>query len=165
VQNRYEFSSTDESSTRYLFKTENGVLYEVLFKPTPYLFDNLPIVNEFVYELIIGKLEGPAQKTARDTAISVTIAAICANFFELQQKRVILFICDSSDGRQVIRARKFRDWFDRFNDSSFIKLDAKIPESTDSYIFLSLIFSLKNPYLHDIVSGFEQIARDHEGPK
>ena len=161
----YEFSATDEFSTRYLFKTSTGVLYEVLFKPTPYLFENLPIVNEFVYELIIGKLEGPVEKTAPDSVISATVAAICANFFDRQQKRVILFICDSSDGRQLVRARKFRDWFDRFNDSSFIKLDAKIPETADSYIFLSLIFSLKNQYLYDIVAGFEQIARDHEGPK
>lgn len=161
----YEFSATDEPSTRYLFKTGTGVLYEVLFKATPYLFDNLPVVNEFVYELIIGKLEGPTEKVAYDSVISATIAAICTNFFGRQQKRVILFICDSSDGRQVIRARKFRDWFDRFNDSSFIKLDAKIQETADRYIFLSLIFSLKNPYLHDIVSGFEQIARDHEAPK
>ncbi len=116
-------------------------MYEVLFKATPYLFDNLPVVNEFVYELIIGKLEGPTEKTAHDSAIAATIAAICANFFDRQQKRVILFICDSSDGRQMTRARKFRDWFDRFNDSSFIKLDAKIPETADSYIFLSLSFS------------------------
>jgi Family of unknown function (DUF6169) len=161
----YKFSITDGEPIRYFFKTTDRVVYEVLFKATPYLFDNLPAVNEFVYELIIGKLESPVAKVASDPAIPETIAAICADFFGQQQQRIVLFICDSSDGRQHTRARKFRDWFDRFNDTNYIKLDAKIAESTGSFIFLSLIFSLHHVHLHDIIGGFEQLTSPSDPSK
>jgi hypothetical protein len=161
----YKFSISDEEPIRYLFETSAGVVYEVRFRNTPYLFDDLPYINQSVYEMIIGRLAGSPAKTPSDSAIPMTVAAICEDFFARQQGRIVLFICDSSDGRQLIRARKFRDWFFRFNDANYIKLNAKIIESATTYSLISLVFSLRHPHLDDIVKGFQQLTKPYSAPK
>lgn len=50
---KYSFSFLGEIDNIYSFQTQNGYVYEVLFRPTPYLFGAESLYSSFVYELII----------------------------------------------------------------------------------------------------------------
>lgn len=93
-----------------------------------------------------------------DKRTAPTIFAIFEDFF-LPKTQIVVFICDSSDGRAKARHRKFGLWF--YNNVTqtdlLMKLDRSITDG-DRNIYLSLIFSRLNPKVSKIVDMFAYLG-------
>ena len=90
-----------------------------------------------------------------------TIVAIITDFFFLYQ-RVVLYICDDSDSKELARKRKFDGWHTRLGDSFFEKYDLPTVTAGPERYFASVFFRRDNPYRLATVAAFERLV---EGDK
>jgi Family of unknown function (DUF6169) len=152
----YKFRFDKEVHDSYFFTTDYGVKYEVRFKEFFYLFDKESEYTHYTYEFSIILLHDPTEKSApTDTKIAITISAIFDDFFERQTETVAIYICDSSDGRQMARHRKFSTWFGSFGNDKYLKIDFLLDEET---VPVSLVLQHINPYKDQIIREFEMIT-------
>ncbi len=56
----------------------------------------------------------PQIKKPKDDRISVTIKSLLSDFF--RSNRVLIYICDSSDGKGMYRNKVFKNWFKSVED-------------------------------------------------
>ena len=99
-----------------------------------------------------------------DKLISKTISEIIKDFYYKKDGSVCIYICDSSDGRQELRRRKFDDWF-YSEEYGLIKIDEKIRDSKGNVYPISLIIQIGNPYFIEIIDGFRKIAIENNENK
>ncbi len=151
----YNFRFERELHHSYYFTTVNEVKYEVRFKDFFYLFDDANVYAKSTYEFSIILLANHDAPIDKD--IAPTIALIFDDFFLRQTETVAIYVCDSSDGRQMARHRKFSDWFVYFGREQYIKVDVLLEEDTEQ-IPVSLVLHYKNPYKNMIIEEFERIT-------
>ena len=89
----------------YTFIADSGAEFSIGFMP-----DDL-IQSDESYEFIIGNLNGV--KSPRDKKVKATVIAIVEEFFNAN-KATMLFLCSTSDGKQLMRGRLFKNWFDTY---------------------------------------------------
>ncbi|WP_338870367.1 DUF6169 family protein [Spirosoma sp. SC4-14] len=77
--------------------------------------------------------------------------------FFRSKEHVIIYICDSSDGRHEARFRKFTSWYYKNIAVDLFKMDAHLPDG-DQFTILSGILSKKNPYFSQFVELFKHLA-------
>ncbi len=152
----YKFRFDKEIHDSYYFTTDYEVKYEVRFKEFFYLFDKTSEYTHHTYEFSIILLYEPNEKSVpTDVKIAITIAAIFDDFFERQTETVTIYICDSSDGKQMARHRKFSAWFASFGNEKYLKVDFLLDEET---VPVSLVLQHINPYKDQITREFEIIS-------
>ena len=71
------------------------------------------------------------------------------------QEAIIVYICDSSDGRQIIRHRKFNAWFNEYNTDKFTKQDCVLKESNGTLNPISLIIKKEHIFSYHIKDEFK----------
>ncbi len=154
----YKFKFDGGWDNVYSFTTLNRIDYVVRFKPCADYFLPQEIWRDTVFEIVIEVVHAPnPARIPADRSIFPTIAAIITTFFGLHN-RVILYICDDADAREMARKRKFDAWYDRLNGSIFEKYD--LPTLTDGperYV-ASVIFLRTNPHRVAIITAFNLIA-------
>ena len=153
----YEFRFVDEDPNSYYFTTVNEITYEVRFVPSAYLFEEY--IEHYVdaYEMIIAVADNPTGgRLPADALIAPTIRAIFYDFFR-SNEQVIVFICDSFDGRQKARMRKFMNWYYTDIQRYFFKVDIGIPDLKGD-ILVSAILKVQNPYFSQFVKVFESFG-------
>lgn len=163
----YEFEFRGNLNNSYGFETDLGVVYEVKFRPTNYLLgdETTPYANS-IFEFIIEIAYNPLGKNPPfDKLISGTIAAIIKDFYFKKDQSICIYICDSSDGKQELRRRKFNDWFYANDQYGLIKIDEKIKDSKGNSYPISLIIQRDNPYFIEIIDGFRQLAIQYNAGK
>lgn len=141
----------------YAFTTNDEIGYEIKFVPSAYLF--VDYVNHPVdaYEMVIAVADNPkGNRIPADPLTEPTIRAIFYDFFR-SIEHVIIYICDSSDGRQEARFRKFTSWYYKNIAVDLFKMDARLPDG-DRFTLLSGILSKKNPYFSQFVELFKNLA-------
>jgi len=74
--------------------------------------------------------------------------------------QVIVFICDSSDGRQKARARKFTSWFYGDVPPYILKFDTKSADGEEELIYLSIILDARNSHVGELVSLIQNLYLD-----
>ena len=161
----YDFKRDSVEQNTFLFETRLGLFYEIKFKHTPYLFENAPEYADDVYELsIILAGPGPA-KTPPDPAIAYTVFAICETFIEQLGHPIFLFICDTRDGKQAVRARTFTRWFTEINNPYLLKIDGPFPDEQVGMNYVSLIIQLSHPYFREATAAFADLMAAYNQPK
>ena len=95
----------DTQEGAYTFIADSGAEFSIGFMP-----DDL-IRSDESYEFIIGNLNGV--KSPRDKKVKATVIAIVEEFFNVN-KATMLFLCSTSDGKQLMRGRLFKNWFDTY---------------------------------------------------
>ena len=162
----YEFEFRGGLNNNYGFETELGIVYEVKFRPSNYLFgDETTVYANHIYEFIIEIVYNPLGKNPPlDKLISKTISEIIKDFYYKKDGSVCIYICDSSDGRQELRRRKFDDWF-YSEEYGLIKIDEKIRDSKGNVYPISLIIQIANPYFIEIIDSFRKIAIENNENK
>ncbi len=95
----------DTQEGAYTFIADSGAEFSIGFMP-----DDL-IQSDESYEFIIGNLNGV--KSPRDKNVKATVIAIVEEFFNAN-KATMLFLCSTSDGKQLMRGRLFKNWFDTY---------------------------------------------------
>jgi hypothetical protein len=67
----------------YLFETAFGVIYEIKFKPSKYIFEAGFSYYDFTFEFVIKVLQNPIYESPPlDTKVSTTTAEIFIDFFK-----------------------------------------------------------------------------------
>jgi Family of unknown function (DUF6169) len=156
----YPFYFDGGTNNVYAFETDLGISYEVKFRLTSYLLgDETTVYANSIYEFIIEIVFNPLDKNPPlDKLVSGTIAEIIKDFYFKKDQSICIYICDSSDGRQDLRRRKFDDWFYSQPDFGLMKIDEHIKDSKGNSYPISLIIQKDNPYFIEIVDGFRQLA-------
>jgi len=127
----------------------------VKFKPTPYLFGEESVFAPYTFEFSIVVAESPTDKSpAFDDRTSYTIATIFTDFYQRSSELITIYICDSSDGRQLIRQRKFNYWFYFFVNDDFVKYDDVIRDVDGQKYPVAIILKEQNPYKTQIITDF-----------
>jgi hypothetical protein len=139
----------------YFFGTDNEVVYEIKFKEFFYFFEGHLPYSHTTFELVVQVIENPHEKLpAQDPRIQPTIAAIILDFFDTIALPIVLYVCDSSDGKQLVRSRLFSVWFTEYQTPDMAKRDSTLRDKNGDDVPISLILQTTNPYRRDIIDEF-----------
>lgn len=162
---QYLFERSETNPYNFVFKTNYELVYEIKFKHTPYIFVNEPDFAEDIYELSIILAEGSPIKTPPDPAIAQTVLAICMAFIDQMGHPIFLFICDSHDGRQAVRARTFTRWFQDSEVKGIAKFDGQFPDENGINIYISFMIPSNHPYYREAVVAFTDLIAAYKQAK
>ena len=153
----YNFVFLDDDLNTFTFVNDHLLTYEVRFKESGYIFPDEPDLWPFVFEMVIVLVDrGLSPKTPLDRRIPPTVAAIFKTFL-LRNERIIVYICDSSDKRETIRARKFDTWFDYYQGMEFTKINQNIIDPSGIVYLTSLITRRDNPLKIRMITAFDKL--------
>jgi Family of unknown function (DUF6169) len=137
LPNHYEITADEQG---YFFLTDLSVTYRIVFDDLSSIFQDYPTLTGRVFSYSFYPVNEPSSRQKLDDRIRHTIAHSINSFFE-KNNNLIVFVCDSTDEREMCRKKLFDKWFTLFNDGILEKYDGSV-ESNDYRIANSLI--LKN---------------------
>lgn len=162
----YETAFREGEQKAYAFTTAHGVLYIARFKLSGYVFVTKPAWADLVYEFLMEVTENPGGRLPPpDELVSQTVVEIFEDFFQNHGK-VVMYTCETSDGRGAARARKFDGWFRQFNDDRFVKSDHALfdPKRNQTY-HNSVLLRANHPQQDEILAAFEALFGGLEAEK
>lgn len=160
----YNFYFEGGGNNSYFFETDKELIYEVVFKPTPYLFalKNTEIVeNTFEFSILL-QFNPFSKLPSNDKKTGATVVAIFMDFYARRGKAITVYICESSDGKEVARKRKFDQWFQEYNEDVFIKVDRNLIDTKNNKFPISMIISKTNPYESEIFTAFLRLSLNNQ---
>ncbi len=152
MPNHYEITADEQG---YFFSTDLNVAYRIVFDDLSAIFQDYPTLKGRVFSYSFYPVNKPTSRQKLDDKVRHTIAHSINSFFE-KNGNLIVFVCDSSDEREMCRKKLFDKWFVQFNEGMLEKYDGSV-ESDDCRIVNSLI--LKND-LHDkeyVIQTFKEL--------
>lgn len=162
----YNFQYIGGKNNSYVFETKIGIVYEIKFKPSSYINVFDAAISEYIFEFVIELSENNTGKNPPlDKKVSDTIAAIFEEFLIKHEYNIALYICDSSDGKQELRQRKFDDWFYRYKEKPFAKWNEILKDSKGNRFLISMIIQNQNPRRLEIIDAFLKLADDNNTEK
>lgn len=138
------------SDAGFIFLTDTGIHYRVSFDKEDIILGGCE-----TYQLILQNVEHIRQP--HDPKVETTVLAIIDEFFR-SNLQVLLYICDTSDGKESGRNRLFLRWFEKNaapGRFTICKANAKVE---DEMIYAAIIVENRNPKLKDITEDFEKTA-------
>jgi hypothetical protein len=151
----YHLIEKEGTEVSYTFETEHGVEYVIRYVySNDYYFDESTNIGdteilEFQFTPINKGL-----KIIKDVRVVETLASSMQKVLKTK-KNAVLYICDSSDGKQAARSRLFDQWFKSYSWEMLEKHDGKIINpSTPASEYVSIIVNKENPFLQDVVDAF-----------
>lgn len=111
------YSITLNGKGSYTFNTDQDANYFCKFLPAnDVLGPVLDLYDIEVFEFVFEKFDPePPRRMYQDPRVSDTIQRIMHGFLS-EDLRVMLYLCDSSDGRAEKRHRLFKRWYENFGD-------------------------------------------------
>ena len=136
----------------FAFTTKHGISYTASFLADVSFYD------EGVYQFFLTKTS--SKKGRKDDDISETVKVIIEEFFA-HEEAVMLYICDTADGRQASRDRLFRAWFYSFEESESFTLHTE-GMMIDNVRYLSSILLRKDhPFYLQVLGAFHNFTIEH----
>jgi hypothetical protein len=87
----------------YIFTSDDGIVFEIKFKPSPYILGASLQNTEILYEFVIEEVLNPTSKSQPfDPKISATVADIFNNFYRQQPLTVSIFIAKQQTARKKL---------------------------------------------------------------
>ncbi len=135
-----------EKSRTYRFKSDFGVVLAIGFDDD----DIIENAESYVFSIInVNKIP-----SSRDLKMRDTVMLIIENFFNINEA-ALLYICESGDGKQLMRSRLFEYWFSSYQmKDKFILMPVSIEDMDGVENFAALIIRKDNPNILDIVAEF-----------
>ena len=128
------------------FTTDNGLHYIVSFDP-----DDVSLTH-LCYQLVIVNVDN--MPSPRDIKLRDTIVAIVEGFFA-SNNEVMLYICETGDGKQAMRNRLFQYWYSHYErKQEFTFLSTSIKDEEGVINYATLIIRNDNPDYADVVKEF-----------
>lgn len=94
------------------------------------------------------------KKSPRDPKVRETIIAIIENFF-MENQEVMLYICETGDGRQSMRNRLFEYWFNHYKKHwNIMFLTASVTDENGVLNYAGIVLRNDHPRLKEIVNEF-----------
>ena len=138
------------------FVTESGTRYSVSF------LEDVPLGGCDTYQFGFRKREDT--HSGYDAHVKDTLIAIIEQFF-IENDDVLLYICDTSDGREEKRNRLFVRWFEEFATPERFTMKTANAIVEGQGFYAAIIVENSNPKLEDIVNDFKQTAESLTGEK
>lgn len=92
----------------------------------------------------------PLDKKLRETILLLIEAFFAAN------PDILLYICETGDGKQAFRSRLFIRWFNTYADrEAFVMQTAEVQEDKTRN-FAAIIVQKSNPRLNEIIAEFNE---------
>lgn len=139
----------------FVFQTRSGVIYGIAF------LDDTPIGGCETYQLTISNKND--KHGAFDPDVKETILIIVEDFF-LDNSNVLIYICDTSDGREAVRNRLFLKWFEEYADNAHFYIQTARATIEGEGFFAAIIAKLNNPRIELVKQDFERTASELSKP-
>ena len=136
------------SESMFVFHTKANVLYSVSFK------EDMEIAGLQTYQFIIERI---SDKQGYDTEVKDTIVAIVREFFS-QNNEILLYICDTQDGREAARNRLFLKWFKESDDEGLYEIKAADANVEGEGLFFAIIYKKSSAKYEEITREFDDVA-------
>ena len=138
------------SGSDFMFQTDFGIHYDISFKK-----EDIVLGGCETYQFILRKVEDT--RSPYDAKVETTILAIINEFFR-SNLEIMLYLCDTSDGREASRNRLFLSWFDKYADERRFTICKAHANVEGEGLFFCIIVDNRNPKLNAIVADFEEKA-------
>lgn len=136
-----------EDGCDYLIETSRGQIFVIGF------MDDYSIWQTGAYQFTINNQShqpSPLDLKLRDTILLLIEAFFAAN------PDILLYICETGDGRQAFRSRLFIRWFNTYaGRDAYVMKTAEVQEGKTKN-FAALIVQKSNPRLTDIIAEFDE---------
>jgi len=146
----YHVTQVDDSV--FVFTTKHGISYTVGFIP------DTSFMEKGVYQFFLTKTS--RKKGRKDDDISETVRVIIEEFFA-QKESVMLYICDTADGRQAARDRLFRAWFHSYIESASYTMCTDVMKIDDIRYFSSILLRRDHPLLVQVLNKYQSFIAEH----
>lgn len=134
------------------FITDFDVLYYAGFD-----LDDTSLPFTVTYQFSI--VNGNNKRSPRDHKVRETIIAILENFF-MQNNEVMLYICETGDGKQSMRNRLFGYWFNHYKESwNLLFMSASIYDLDGVKNYTAIIIRQDHPHLSEITNEFTETVK------
>ena len=137
---------TDDGRDYYV-ETSRGQIFDIGF------MDDYSIWPTGAYQFTISNQShqpSPLDQKLRDTILLIIEAFFTAN------PDILLYICETGDGRQAFRSRLFIRWFNTYsNRDAYVMKTAEVQEGKTKN-FAALIVQKSNPRLTEILAEFDE---------
>ena len=102
------------------------------------------------------KVNKNKKHSPNDNILKLTLIKIVENFFQ-KNKNILLYICETGDGKQAARSKLFINWFRKYENSSlfYFKTTEIISEGEKNYA--AIILRKDNPELDTITHEFDEL--------
>lgn len=136
-----------ENGRDFRIKTDNGNTFIVGF------MEDYSIWSTGAYQLTIvneSNLPSPNDPKLKDTIFRLIEAFFIAN------PDILLYICETGDGKQTFRSRLFVRWFNSYlRRDAYVMQTAEVQEG-ETRNFAALIVQKSNPRLQEIIAEFDE---------
>lgn len=146
----YKIENTGENS--FIFETKHGVVYSVGF------LQDVSFYRDGVYQFYLINMSG--KTISADKYISETVRVIIEEFFT-HKEAVMLYICDTTDGRQASRDRLFRIWFDTYVHNRSYSLHTESTVIDNIRYYSSILMRRDHPNMMSVLSSFINFTEEH----
>lgn len=134
----------------YNFISEYGVLYGVGFS------EEMEIAGISAYQFSFARVNDVHGRF--DHNIRRTLMAIISEFFNANND-IMIYICDTSDGRESSRNKLFLKWFDDAEAQERFVIRTAHANIEGQGFYTALIVEKRNPCLEAILQDFEVTAK------
>lgn len=138
----------------YYVETDHDLLFKVGF------VEDQSIWEEGAYQFTINNESH--RPSPNDQKLKETFYRLVEAFFNANPD-ILLYICETGDGKQALRSRLFIRWFSSYRHRDcYVMRTAEIPEIVDEATgknvlnFAALIVQKSNPKLKEIIHDFEE---------
>lgn len=138
------------SESRFIFETDSKIHYVISFDKEDMILGGCE-----TYQLILQNVEHI--RPPHDPKVQATVLAIIYEFFRSNQK-VLLYICDTSDGKEDIRNRLFIHWFEKYAEPGRFTICTAQAKIEDEVVYAAIIVENSNPRFKEITADFEKTA-------
>ena len=129
------------------FKTDYEIYYTVEFDMEDSAFG----VTAYWFNLTNNTL----QNSPNDEKVQKTIVCIIEEFFRTNPD-ILLYMCDTADNQQAVRARLFLHWFNKYGKSEDYVIKTAVVHSSEETNYVALILQRCHPSFFEIMQLFEQ---------
>lgn len=140
-----------ESVGFYEFTTDFGVIYSVGFMPDE------SIISKDTYQFIITNANN--KPSPKDEKVKDTILILIDEFFSIDDN-VLLYICETGDGKQAMRNRLFQYWFSQYDKKTeYTFLSSSIVDEDGIVNYATVIIKNTNPHITEAINEFTETIR------
>lgn len=130
-----------------MFLTDLGIHYSVSFNK-----EDIVLGGCATYQFVIRKID--EVHSQHDSKVEQTIFAVLDEFFR-SNLEIMLYMCDTSDGREGSRNRLFLTWFERCAEKGRFTIRTASATIEGQGFFIGIVVENRNPKLKEITADFE----------
>lgn len=145
----YKVSASGESTL--CFVTDAGRHYEIGF------IEDYTLGQENCYQFFIST-QDEGQFTP-DEKIRDTVLVVLNEFFRLNEAAV-LYVCDTSDGRQAVRSRLFKLWYEQYADKLQFICETVVFDFESITYYATILIKKGSACCEEILSAFHDFVSE-----